>query len=59
MNNKTAVRPYYRKECGKAYLNAGHDRQLIRAVNRRLNLCECDAAYEFASGVQQYLERNE
>ena len=29
------------------YLNAGHDRQLDPgAVNRRLNLRECDAAYE-------------
>lgn len=43
----------------KVYLNAGHDRQLDPgAVNRRLNLCECDAAYELAQGVQQYLERN-
>lgn len=43
----------------KVYLNAGHDRQLDPgAVNRRLNLRECDAAYELALGVQQYLERN-
>ncbi|MDD6860749.1 MAG: N-acetylmuramoyl-L-alanine amidase, partial [Megasphaera elsdenii] len=43
----------------KVYLNAGHDRQLDSgAVNRRLNLRECDAAYELALGVQQYLERN-
>ena len=43
----------------KVYLNAGHDRQLDPgAVNRRLNLRECDAAYELALDVQQYLERN-
>ena len=43
----------------KVYLNAGHDRQLDPgAVNRRLHLCECDAAYELALGIQQYLERN-
>ena len=41
------------------YLNAGHDRELDPgAVNRRLHLRECDAAYELALGVQQYLERN-
>ena len=43
----------------KVYLNAGHDRELDPgAVNRRLHLRECDAAYELALGVQQYLERN-
>ena len=43
----------------KVYLNAGHDRDLDPgAVNRRLHLRECDAAYELALGVQQYLERN-
>ena len=40
----------------KTYLNAGHDRQLDPgAVNQRLHLKKCDAAYALA---QQYLENN-
>ena len=43
----------------KIYLNAGHDRQLDPgAVNQRLHLRECDAAYALALRVQQYLENN-
>lgn len=41
------------------YINAGHDRKLDSgAVNPRLNLRECDAAYELSLRIQQYLEHN-
>ena len=43
----------------KVYVNAGHDRQLDSgAVNPRLDLRECDAAYELACLVMSYLEDN-
>lgn len=43
----------------KVYVNAGHDRHLDSgAVNPRLNLRECDAAYELACLVKKYLEGN-
>ena len=41
------------------YLNPGHDRTLDSgAVNRNLNLRECDLAYELAQLVKTYLERH-
>ena len=41
------------------YINAGHDRKLDSgAVNPRLHLRECDAAYELSLRIQQYLEHN-
>ena len=43
----------------KVYVNAGHDRQLDSgAVNPRLDLRECDAAYELACLVMSYLKDN-
>lgn len=41
------------------YLNPGHDKALDSgAVNRNLNLRECDLAYELAQLIKTYLERH-